>query len=315
MHDPRRASYLFTAALAAGLSAQGTIHAVSAGITVQAGLAAPATVAPGVNVTAGTLRSAANSTGSGLFRAEHTQSTTAIELAWTLAATAQNSGQVTSLGEIRYELSTPEQVEGDLTVTWVPTCTGSGTAAFSVDLFDDGLDLITTTTTFAVTLGPWPLPLRVRAQVGAAAGTIAGPWNTTWRYSGAANGALQIRFQPTHCTATALAAGCAEPQLQVLGNLRGGADLRGSFAPAIELGIVVLGLDQQAGMLPWAPGCPLVTTPVVTLWGLPDAQRAASWSIGLPASVRPAGFAAQLVGLDVDALAATTSAGFWVTCR
>lgn len=315
MHDPRRASFLVASALAAGLSAQGTIHAVSAGITVQPGLAAPATVAAGVNVTAGTLRSAANSTGSGLFRAEHTQSSTAIDLAWTLAATAQNSGQVTSLGEIRYQLSAPEQVEGDLTVTWLPTVAGSGTAAFSIDLFDDGLDLVAATTSFAITLGPWPLPLRVRAQVGAAAGTIAGPWNTTWRYSGSANGTLQIRFQPTHCTTTALGPGCAEPQLQVLGNLRGGADLRGSFTPTVELGIAVLGLDQQAGMLPWAPGCPLVTTPLVTLWGLLDAQRAANWSIGLPASVRPVGFAAQLVGLDVDALAATTSAGFWVTCR
>lgn len=315
MHDPRRASFLVASTLAAGLSAQGTIHAASAGITVQAGLAAPATVAPGVNVTAGTLRSAANSSGSGLFRAEHTQSTTAIELAWTLAATAQNSGQVTSLGEIRYELSAPELVEGDLTVTWAPTFAGTGTAAFSVDLFDDGLDPTTTTTTFALTLGPWPLPLRVRAQVGAAAGTIAGPWGTTWRYTGSANGTLQIRFQPTHCTTTALGAGCAEPQLHVIGNLRGGADLRGAFAPTTELGIAVLGLDQQAGMLPSAPGCPLVTTPLVALWGLPDAQRAANWSIGLPASVRPAGFAAQLVGLDVDAAAVTTSAGFWVTCR
>lgn len=315
MHDPRRASFLFTAALAASLSAQGTIQAVSAGITVQSGLAAPATVASGVNVTAGTLRSVSNSTGSALFRAEHPPSSTAIELAWSLAATAQNSGQVMSLGEIRYELSTPELVEGDLTVTWVPTFTGTGTAAVSVDLFDDGLDLTTTTTTFAVTLGPWPLPLRVRAQVGATAGTISGPWNTNWRYTGAANGALQLRFQPTHCTTISLGAGCAAPQLQVFGNLRGGADLRGAFAPTTELGVAVLGLDQQAGMLPFAPGCPLVTTPLVTLWGLPDAQHAATWSIGLPANVRPAGFAAQLVGLDIDATVATTSPGYWVSCR
>lgn len=316
---PLRTSVLFAAvavvAASRAVPGQAPIQAVSAGVSVQVGPTAPAMVASGVDVSAGVLRSVNNSVGSGLFRAEHLATTSAIDLIWTVSAAAQNPGTSRSQGELRCELRAPEPVAGQLTVTWTPVATGTGSTAFTCDLFDDGFDVVSTTTTWSVWLGPSPLPLRVHAQSLASAGTYSGPWGSLWHYSGTASGTLRIRFEPTHCTAVAFGPGCAGPQLQVVGNLSGGADLRGVFAPGTDLGIAVLGLDQQALPLPMAPGCSLVTTPLVVWWSAMGPQSVLQWSIGLPAAVRPLGFAAQLVGLDLAALTARTSSGYWLTCQ
>lgn len=124
-----------------------------------------------------------------------------------------------------------------------------------------------------------------------------------------------MRFVPTHCTAVAFANGCADPELTVVGNLLGGADLRGTCNAAADLGIVVLGLDQHATPLPWSPGCTLATTPLVVLWQSLDSQQRMTRTIALPATVRPASFAAQVLGFDFATSQATTSRAFWVTCQ
>jgi len=53
----------------------------------------------------------------------------------------------------------------------------------------------------------------------------------------------------------------------------------------------------------------------VLLWRPIGPGLPAAWSLALPAAVRPAAFAAQLVGIDVDTFTATTSQGRWITCQ
>lgn len=309
------AKVLIAACAAVSLPAQGALVATSAGVLVQVGASAPASVPLGLDLGPGLLRTVSTTNGSGLFRAEHLVSTTTIDLSWTLSAAAMWSTTAHSEGEVRYELSASEPVAGQLLVTWTPAASGTGTASFWLDLFDDAFDTTTTSAVFDVWLGPSPLPFRVHAGATASAATVNGPWGTHWNYSGAASGTLSMRFVPTHCTAVAFANGCADPELTVLGNLLGGADLRGTFNVAADLGIVVLGLDQQATSLPLLPGCALATTPLVALWRPLDAQRQMTCSIALPGAVRPAAFAGQLLGFDLQASAATTSRAFWITCQ
>jgi hypothetical protein len=311
----RLANVLIAVSAAVSLTAQAAIQASSAGILVQVGASAPATSPVGQNLGPGIVRSATTTSGSGLFRAEHLTSTAAIDLQWTLSADAMWSTTAVSEGEVRYELSASEPVLGQLVVTWAPSASGTGATSCWFDLFDDGLDTTTSSATYDLWLGPSPLPFRVHAGVTASAGTVNGPWNTHWSYSGAASGTLSMRFVPTHCTAVAFANGCADPDLQIVGNLLGGADLRGTCNAAADLGIAVLGLDQHVAPLPLSPGCTLATTPLLALWQPLDAQQQMTCSIALPAAVRPASFAAQLVGFDFATNQATTSRAFWVTCQ
>lgn len=298
----------------APLTAQG-LSATSAGLVVQAGSAAPAVVPSGANLDLGGYLATGNQTGGASLRLEHRASTTSLALRWDLACNAAHAGTVMGQGAVRYELTAPEPVAGELRIVWTPANTGSGATQFTFDLFDDQLDLVGGSATFPVWLGPSPLPFRVLAAVSATAGTVSGPWGTSWSYQGAANGQLEVTFVPTHCSASVLGPGCGDPQLTAVGNLLGGADLCGAFGPASVFGVAVLGFDSQATALPVGPGCALATTPVVALWGLPDAQRQATWSIGLPASARPLAFTAQLVGFDPGAALATTSAPLRVGCQ
>jgi hypothetical protein len=296
------------------LAAQG-LTADSAGCIVQAGLGAPVTVPSGTNLDFGGHLTTGNQTGGASLRIEHRTTTTSLGLRWTLACNASHAGTVMGQGAVRYELTAPEPVAGELRVVWSHGGSGSGASQFMFDLFDDQLDLVAGSAVFPVWLGPSPLPFRVQAGVSASAGTVAGPWGTTWSYQGAANGVLEVTFVPTHCSSVGLGPGCGDPQLSIVGNLLGGADLCGAFGPASAIGVAVLGFDQQTTTLPMGPGCALATTPVVALWGLPDAQGLATWSIGLPASVRPLAFAAQLLGFDPVGAQATTSAPMRVVCQ
>ena len=309
------AKVLIAVSTAACLPAQAAVTASCGGVVVQVGTATPATAPVGQNLGPGIVRSVTTTNGSGLFRAEHLVSNTAIDLSWTLSAAAMWSTTAHSEGEVRYELSASEPVAGQLLVTWTPAASGTGTASFWLDLFDDAFDATTTSAVYDLWLGPSPLPFRVHAGVTASAATVNGPWGTHWSYSGAASGTLSMRFVPTHCTAVAFANGCADPELTVVGNLLGGADLRGTFNSGADLGVVVLGLDQHLTPLPLLPGCTLATTPLVALWQTLDPQQRMTRSIALPAAVRPASFAAQLLGFDFATSQATTSRAFWVTCQ
>ncbi|MBM4061953.1 MAG: hypothetical protein FJ265_12790 [Planctomycetes bacterium] len=305
---------LLLLAIAGGAVAQ-TTHAVAAGIVVQAGTAAPVQVLSGTNVDPGVFRAVANTTGGASFGAVHATTTAAVELRWDLAVAAQHAGAVGAQGAIRYELSAPETVAGELVVEWTAASSGTGAASFAFDLFDDQIDVVTAPASYALQLGRAPLPFRAWAAATASAGTVSGPWGTQWSYRGTAAGTLVIRFVPRHCTVVVVAPGCASPQFDAVPNLLGGADLRGRCGQAGDLAVFVLGFDQQPMVLPLAPGCALATTPVATIWSVPDARGEASWSLAIPAAARPVACTAQLVGIDLLAALATTSRALRLSCR
>ena len=297
------------------LPAQGTPLATSAGILLQTGPLIAGSVAPGLDVTNGVSLGASGSFGAAQFQALTMTTSTAIDLDWNVSCSAFGSTTASSQGAIRYELAAAPQVTGQIVATWIPAQTGTGAASCSIDLLDDGIIDATGSVTWPLTFGSGVVPLRVRVATTAHAGVVYGPWGSQWTYQGTAYGTLHIRIEPTHCQSAVFGSGCADPQLTVLGNFAGGADLLGTFAPAADLGVAVLGFDQHATQLPLAPGCTLLTTPNVVLWSAISASHTAAWSLAVPAAARPLAFAAQLVGIDVDTVTATTSAGFWITCQ
>jgi len=272
-------------------------------------------VAPGIDVTNGVVLGTAGVFGAAQFQAHATATSTAVDLDWNVSCSAYGTTTAGSQGTIRYELYVAQAVTGQLVVTWVAAPTGTGASSCSIDLFDDGIVDATGSVTWPVSFGAGVVPLRVRVTTVAHAAVIHGPWGTGWSYQGTANGSLQIRLSPTHCQSAVFGQGCGDPQLTVLGNFTGGADLRGTFGPAADLGVAVFGFDQVATPLPLAPGCMLRTTPIVLLWHPIGPSQTTSWSLALPAAFRPVAFAAQLVGIDVDTFAATTSQGRWITCQ
>lgn len=282
---------LLAGLLAAPAFAQAQLVAVSAGVQVQVGLVAPATVPPGLDVTNGFARSLDLGTGRGTVTASHLTGPAAVVIDWLVRADALSQNTANALGEVRYDLTLAEPVAGELVVEWTATTSGTGTTAFSVDLFDDQLDVATAPFRLPVTLGPWPCPFRVRAMAVASAGTVT-TWTTTWTYRGQAQGALQIRFEPTPPAVQAAGVGCGGPLLGTTGNVFGGAELRLTGAAPGELLAAVVGLDSTPGALPFG-GCPLWTTPLVGYWALPDPSGAAGWSLAVPASARPFAFVAQ----------------------
>lgn len=294
---------------------QGLLTVTSAGLLAQVGTTQPIAIAPGLDVTAGLSRLANGAPGSASFRVDALATTTSLDVSLAATANAQSSGLAQGLGEVLVHLGSPVDVPGILGVTWTPAASGSGTTSCRIDLGDDGLDLATGTVAWSVSLGPSPVPLRLRVETAASAGWLPGAFGSQWHYSGAAAGVLQVHFTPTHCVATPFAPGCGEPVLAVHGNLLGGADLVAECAAGTALGAAVLGFAPAAAVVPLPPQCVLSVAPVVVSWGVPDPQHTLRFPIAIPPVFWPVTFRAQVLGFDPLLGVASTSLGYTIDCR
>jgi len=302
-------------AIASSSRAQVSPRATAATFAVQPGGQQAAFVPPGADVSHGAQLHASGGRGDAHLQLASTWDTAAIDLRWDLACAAWSQTTATSDSATRHEWTSPRTIQGLLVITWTPTTTGSGTASCAIDLFDDGSIEATGSAVLPFTLPAGVTPLRVRASTAATAGTIQGPFGSQWSFQGQASGTLTLRFEPDHCSAQELGAGCPGPQLTASGNFVGGADLRAQCGLADDLAIAVLGIDQVASNLPMAPQCVLWTTPLVTMWQPTPVHGAVSWSVPLRVGFGPVSFAAQVVAFDADAGVVTTSRALWLTCR
>lgn len=301
--------------LVAFAAAQVTPLAFSRGITLQVGISAPVVSPPGDVPAAGFGLWSTTSFGDAGFQAVHGAGSEAVELAWSLAARAVTGGAVRADAAVRYELWAAQPVQGQLQITWTPACSGSGMAHCAIDLGDDGSIDASGASWLPVAFGPGMLAVRIDAGASATAGVHLGPFGVRYPYQGAAAATLRVRLVPTHGAAVEVGGGCGDPLLTATGNLLGGFDLHGAFAPGAGLGIAVLGFDARSVALPLPPHCSLHTTPLAHLLA-PVVQQQAGWSLALPPALpRPFACTVQLLGLDLATLQATSSRALAVTCR
>lgn len=223
-----------------------------------------------------------------------------VRMHWQLQAQANASGPSVSRGEARYELASPILQSGNLEIEWLPATTGTGQATLAIDVYDDGYVDAHGTATIPVVFGTgFPLTLRVTAEASADAGTIHGPWGTSWSWFGSAAGELRVRFVPTHATSTVVVAQpCATaPTLTSTPDLHEGVELEGDCGPTDVLAVFALGFQSTDVLLPLSANCRLLVAPVVTQLHPVAFGTAVRQPVAVPAAVRPVQFLAQLVTL------------------
>jgi len=207
--------------------------------------------------------------------------------------------------DVRYEFTSPITQFGMLSIEWAPQLQGTGVATLAVDVFEDGFVDANGSYALPVAFNQTPLVVVVRAEVRADAGVVNGPWGTSWNWSGQASADLRVRFVPIHANATVAATStCANgPLLEARPDLHGGVRLDALAAPADELLVFALGFAPENLPLPWSNGCTLLVDPVATGSALLAGDPSASWSVAVPAAVRPVSFYAQVLAFDADAVA------------
>ncbi|MFO1076899.1 MAG: hypothetical protein U1E73_04135 [Planctomycetota bacterium] len=316
MFRDRKPWLLLLAVLAIGASsaAQVVPLATAIGLYAQAGAAVDA-VAPGTDVSAGEQVAAATGSGSAYAQFVPHWDAAAVTLTHTAASVASFAVQTRTVCDVRHELWSARPLVGRFVVAWTTSATGTGTAACAVDLQDDGSVEATGSGVIQCALPAGPFALRVRVTTAANAGTIGGPWGTTIAYHGAANAQLVIRFEPTHCTATAIGGGCPGPQLAAVGNLAGGVDVRALCGANDDFAVLLLALDPALAAPAIAPACPVLAAPLGLVWSLPDTGHLARWSLTWPAGLGTIAFAAQVVAIDVTPFAAAASAASGIVCQ
>lgn len=276
---------------------------------VRAGTVTAPSVAPGTDVWSGLSRQANGTTGSAWLSVQHAASTTQITVAWQAGCQAVANGSCASDGSLRYRFDSPVPFVGQLAVGWSTTLTGTGASSLALDLHDDGSIDANGATTLPVAFGPAPLFVRVTTSASANAGTLSGPFGSSWSWWGSASTWLALQLTASPAIVSVEAAGCGNPApgLTAQADLAQGIELRGACPPSVDLAILVLGFLPVPQLLPWSPFCTMHVAPVLTEWSWPDAQRSAVWSLPVPFAVRPVTMRTQMLGLAVAAFELTTS--------
>lgn len=316
MHRPETAflSLAIAGATAAAAVAQVVPLATATGCLAKVGATVQA-IAGGTDVTAGTAVGVGTGSGNAALHFVPDQDTVAVLLGYDAASVAVATTTAQASAEIRHEVWSARPLVGRLVVTWSTTVSGTGSATFGIDVGDDGSVEATGAAVVPCALVAGMTPIRVRIATAANAGTVSGPWGTGFSYQGAASAHLTIRFEPMHCSATALGGGCPGTQLNAIGNLAGGVDLRASCGSGDDLAVLLLAFDPAMAVSTPFPACTLLAAPVATLWSVPDTTHAARWSFVWPTGVGPVAFAAQVIAIDASPFVASASGALAVACQ
>jgi len=294
-------SLLMTATTAA---AQVTGVATMLNSTVQSGASVAPSVAPGTNVWSGLSRSANSGVGSASVATLNKIHPGAADLRWQISGQAVNTGMSAAELDLRYELSSPLLQSGNLVIDWDPVIAGTGQASLAVDAFNDGyVDAYGSDTIPVVFQDPYPLYVRVTVRINANAGTIQGPFGSSWSWNGSAAAQLRIRFEPTHAHTTthALQPCTPHPTLEVVPNLDRNVDLVGLAAPTDNLALFALGMQQTSVPLPLSANCLLLVNPVAVLGVTLQPSVPATLQMAIPQAARPATFFTQMITFDATA--------------
>jgi hypothetical protein len=313
---PRRPLLRLAAVLLGGAAATAQVEctATSLGLQSRAGTSLGPTITVGTDVGPGAATTVVGPSGDASVVAVHTRSDTAIELRRTTTSRAFGSSTSAAGGAVEYRLRTAQPFVGQLVVGWSVVAAGTGSTTMAIDLHGDGSVEANGAAVLPVAFGPGELVLRVLTSATASAGSVPG-FGSSWTYHGTARRTLVVRLEATHCVATPFGNGCGEPLVAGTGNLHGGAEVVGVCAPEVDCVVAAFGFAPQLAAVPLPPGCVVHLVPTLTWWGALDANHRASWSFGLPASLRPVSLLVQLVALDADTAHATTSAGLQLDCH
>ena len=232
------AVFAVAAAFCGAANAQAAPLAFSAGVAAQAG-AMHSGVLPGNDVTTGTSHLVGGAHGTALYEFSPSWNVAAIDLAWDLSSHAYTQTSTASGGATRHELWLSRPVDGRFVISWAALTTGTGAVSFGFDLFDDGAIDAVTAAVLPVSLPAGLTAFRVHTSASANAGVVQGPWGIQIPYQGTAMGQLTIRFEPTHCSASAYAPSCGGLTAGVTGNFLGGATLTSQCASTDDLAIAM----------------------------------------------------------------------------
>ncbi|MBL8754890.1 MAG: hypothetical protein JNK15_16415 [Planctomycetes bacterium] len=298
----------FAAVVPAQISAGATANAV----TVRSGVVVAAPVAPGTDVWFGLARQATSGSGNAFANVGQVATSTAVAATWQLGciATSAGSSPAAASATVRYDFVAAHAFVGRLVVAWAPATSGTGSAALAVDVGDDGVVDAVGSATIQVAFGPGPLSVRVSGACTADAGSIQGPFGSSWSWAGSAHGNLTLRLEATHATTVQEGAACGNgaPALLVVPTLADGIEVRGDCPPGVDVAFLAIGFAPAAAVLPLPPACSLLVTPELIDAQWPDAQRRVVWSFAVPSAVRPLTLRTQLLGLDVAAFMLAASA-------
>jgi hypothetical protein len=233
----------------------------------------------------------------------HTIADTEVRATWTLLGRAMGGGSTpvpsTADLELRYEFWSAFAQPLRLDVAWSLQLHGTGTALLRVDVGDDGVVDATGAASLQIAPSAGPVVVRVRAAANAQSFTQAGPFGSSWTWTGEAAATLDLRLAPAHAVVgVAAAATCpAAPSLTAAPDFAHGV-VFAADAPTHDLVVLALGLSPAALPLPWSPGCVLALDPIVSPWG---PGQPGTFQVVVPPAVRPAAFRAQAVGVALGA--------------
>jgi len=296
MRHPQLSLCVLTVATAASAQVVATAPMVTS--TVLAGSSAASPVVPGTNVWSGLVRSVTGAASNASLALTHDLKPTEVSLQWQLSSQAISNSVSIAEAEVRFDIASTIPQTGELIIDWSPTLTGTGLAALTVDVFDDGVVDAQGSATVPVMFDHQsPLILRVNAGTSAQAGTFQGPWGSTWTWSGGAAAQLSIRFVPTHAQVTTVAAQACSPTptLQAVPDLHEGVELQAIGLPNDQLALFALGFQPMISPLPLSAGCSLLVDPVVVVSQPLQPATLAHQPVPIPLSLRPTSFLAQLV--------------------
>ena len=309
---PLSLAVLLTTAVA---SAQVATSAQLVSGIVVAGSNSSAALQPGADIWPGLVRSVESLANGATLLLDHHQDAVEVALHWQLTCQAINNGNSVARVEACYELVSPVVQGGELIVEWLPSATGTGQTSVAIDVYDDGyIDNQSSVTSVLLAQQPvafqqYPLRLRVIAEVSAQAGSVQGPWGSSWSWNGSAAAELRIRFVPTHAMATTVATqACATTtSLSARPNLSQGVELAGVCSSSDTFAVFALGFQAVHLPLPLAPFCDLLVDPVITLLHPVPANATIQQPLAIPLAVRPTQFLSQFLALDTSALTLVAS--------
>ena len=153
-------------------SAQVVANAPMVTSTVLAGSSAAPPVVPGTNVWSGLVRSVTGAASNASLALTHDLEPTEVSLQWQLSSQAISNSVSIAEAEVRFDIASTIPQTGELIIDWSPTLSGTGLAALTVDVFDDGVVDAQGSATVPVMFDQQsPLILRVNAGTSAQAGT------------------------------------------------------------------------------------------------------------------------------------------------
>ncbi|MCB9877796.1 MAG: hypothetical protein H6835_09365 [Planctomycetes bacterium] len=289
-------------ALAAPAAAQIQPSATLVEARVRSGTVATTTPAAWIDVWSGLWRSVSGNSGSAALGIGNSFDAVEVGTQWQLSCAAFGSGLGEAFGDVNYLLDSPVLQQGAVVVEWATVTAGTGATTLAADVGGDGVVEANGAAVIPVTFGPGSLVVRVRAGVEAQAGTVNGPWGTSWSWNGSASAQLRVRFVATHATVTEVAAATCAPAPTMLArpDLWQGVTFDVAAPADAELALLVFGFDAASAPLPLSSGCTLAVAPAVVAVA-PLLVGAATFALAVPPALRPASLLAQPIAFDVDA--------------